>query len=67
MNSYSIEEGPDCVIKDWRSLLLIDVFVAQKIDKVARIHPVKSIEQHVKSILQMNQLTLLNVHWMKNY
>lgn len=65
MNSHRIQERSDCVIEDRRFLRLVDVLDAQEVDKVARIHAVQSIEQHIEAILQMNQLALLEVHRVK--
>lgn len=44
---------------------LVNIFAAQEVDEIARIHAIKSIEEHIKAILQMNQLTFLHVHRMK--
>lgn len=65
MNPHRIQEGSNCVIEDRRLLLLVDVFVPQEVHKVARIHAVQSIEQHIEAVLEMNQLTFLEVHRVK--
>lgn len=50
------------MIKDWILVRLVDVFTAQKVNEVARIHAVESVEEHVEAILEMNQLTFFHVH-----
>lgn len=65
MNSHGLEERPNCVIKDRSLLWLVDVLVAQEVHKVARIHSVESIKEHVETILKVNQFAILHAEWMK--
>jgi hypothetical protein len=65
VNPHRFEKWSDCVIEDWVLVGLVDVFAAQEVYEVARIHAIKSVEQHVKAILQVNQLALFHVHRMK--
>lgn len=64
MDAHRVEERFYGVIEDRRPIRLVDVLVAQKVDKVARIEPVKSVEEHVEAILEVDELALLDGHRM---
>lgn len=65
MDSHCLEERPDCVIEDRSLLWLVDVFGAQEIHQIARIHSVKSIKKHIEAILKVNKFAVFHVERMK--
>jgi hypothetical protein len=61
MNPNGLEERPNCVIEDGILLRLVDVLAAQEVDEIARVHAIKAVEEHVESILKVDELALLHV------
>lgn len=63
MYPHRVEEASNRIVEDLNPILLVDVFVAQEFDEVARIHAIQAIEKQVKATLKVNELAVLNILW----